>query len=606
VRVSQLRTVENQSFYDTWTSFTVGQSGKPPDDLTSDTGDGAGPDPIRIVSYKIRAEVRPPTELKADAELQIEVREGGQRTLFFELSRFLKVDRVEADGAAVEFIHNPALKGSHLEARGDDLMAVVFPNPLMSGQRVHLGFFYGGAVLSDAGGGLLRVGDRGTWYPNRGLNNADYDLEFRYPAGWNLVATGKPLQVDAADQGSAGDQVAHWISERPIPVAGFNLGKYIRAEAHAGAIPVDVYAARGVEKTFPTGQARDQAAIAIAPSPAKNAQPVADLAASAIDFFAHRFGPYPYGSLAIAQMPGEVSQGWPGLIFLSSFSFLTDTERASLHMTAAERVLGSYVLVHETAHQWWGDTVGWAGYRDQWLVEALANYSALMLLESRDPEQFRIVMEKYRKDLLETNQQGLPLSDDGPVTLGARLSNSQFPGAYEAISYERGTWLFHMLRCMLRDAEHNAGSAKQGDPEPFERTLLKLRNRYEGKAITTAELLRVFETDLPPSLQYEGRKSLDWFYQGWVNGTAIPRYRLQGVKFTDHANETSVSGTILQTDAPEDLVTSIPIYSIINKKTLLLGRVFADGPETQFHLKAPVGTRKVLLDPEQTVLSQEK
>src|SRR5579863_2725111 len=70
VRVSQLRTVENQSFYDTWTSFTVGQSGKPPDDLTSDTGDGAGPDPIRIVSYKIRAEVRPPTELKADAELQ--------------------------------------------------------------------------------------------------------------------------------------------------------------------------------------------------------------------------------------------------------------------------------------------------------------------------------------------------------------------------------------------------------------------------------------------------------------------------------------------------------------------------------------------------------
>jgi len=39
---------------------------------------------------------------------------------------------------------------------------------------------------------------------------------------------------------------------------------------------------------------------------------------------------------------------------------------------------------------------------------------------------------------------------------------------------------------------------------------------------------------------------------------------------------------------------------------VLLGRVFADGPETAFHLTAPLGARKVVVDPEQTVLSRPR
>lgn len=613
VRVSQLRAVEDQSYYDTWTSFTFDQSGRPPDDLTSDTGDGAAADEIQIEKYKIRAEVRPPTELKATAEVQVQVREGGSRTMLFELSRFLKIEHVEADEIPVEFIHNPALEGSRLASRGDDLVALVFPKPLVTGARMRLRFTYGGDVLADAGRGLLYVGARGTWYPNRGLTMADYDLQFRYPPPWELVATGKQTNDVDGPPATANQEVSRWVTEHPIPLAGFNLGKYVRAQAHAGAVVVDVYAARGVEKTFPQAATpgvdagHPLLAMPVVPSPARNAQPVADLAAKAIDFFSSRFGPYPYGSLAITQMPGNLSQGWPGLIFLSSFSFLDSTERASLHISDVDSVLDKYLLVHETAHQWWGDTVTWAGYRDQWLVEALANYSSLMLLENLDPAGFRMVMQQYRENLLSSNEQNVPLSKDGPVTLGGRLSNSQFPDGYDIISYQRGTWLLHMLRCMMRDAEHAKNTAsEQKGPDAFQRTLLKLRNRYDGKPITTADLVRAFEADLPPSLYYDGHKSLDWFFQGWINGAAIPRLRLQGVKFSDRARETLVNGTILQTDGPDDLVTSVPIYAETGKHTVLLGRVFADGSQTPFHLTAPAGTRKILLDPEQTVLKQEK
>jgi aminopeptidase N len=345
------------------------------------------------------------------------------------------------------------------------------------------------------------------------------------------------------------------------------------------------------------------------PSPARNAQAVANSCARAIDFFAQRFGPYPYSSLALTQMPGAVSQGWPSLIFLSSFSFLTPEEKAQLHMSNVSAILSENVVAHETAHQWWGDLLSWKSYRDQWLFEALANYSALMLLESESPSKFRLVMEKYREDLLAKNKEGSRLADAGPVTFGTRLNCSHFPAGYDAISYGRGTWLFHMVRTMLRDAERSRSgraanlSEAQADA-PFLRALSKARERFQERAINTREFLQLFEEELPPSLRYEGAKSLDWFYEGWINGTALPHLELQSVKFAQKERDSAVSGTIVQKDSPQELVTVVPVYAVLAGKNVLLGQVFADGPETSFHLTAPSGTRKIVLDPYQTLLTR--
>ncbi|MBZ5721524.1 MAG: hypothetical protein LAO03_14185 [Acidobacteriia bacterium] len=618
----QLRTTEGQSYYDVWTSFSLNQPGSRQESIGIVAGEEGVSDDLSISRYHIHSSIKPPTQLDCEASLQMEVRQGGQRAVFFELSRFLQIKEVTADGHPVEFIHNQALEGTQLSRRGNDLVALVFPQPLRAGQKIELRFLYGGEVLSEAGGGLLYVGARGTWYPNRGLAMSNFDLEFHYPAGWTLLATGKPVDAAATDPSEpatpASDQVSHWVTERPIPVAGFNLGKYTRAVARAGDTLVATYAA-GVERAFPKTTAqtvlpevpglprgRNQTVEVVQPppSPAQNAQPIADKSARAIDFFARCFGPYPYSELALTQMPGTLSQGWPGLIFLSSFSFLTPNEKSGLHMTPADTAISESVVAHETAHQWWGDLIVWSGYRDQWIFEALANYSSLMLLESESPQQFRAVMERYRQDLLQKNKDGAQLLDAGPVTLGSRLSSSHFPDGYDAISYGRGTWLFHMLRNMMRDASSKTPPSRQVTDEPFVRALRRARERYQGKAMTTRELLRVFEEDLPPSMSYEGRKSLDWFYQSWVNGTAVPRLELQGAKFIDKGRTTAVSGTILQKSAPKELVTLVPVYAMVAGKSVLVGQVFADGPETQFHLTAPAGARKLVLDPNQTVLSR--
>ncbi len=294
-------------------------------------------------------------------------------------------------------------------------------------------------MLSEAGNGLLYVGEHGTWYPNLGMAMALFDLQFRYPSGWTLVATGHRTGLETAGE----QQTSRWLSERPVPVAGFNLGKYSQTTTRAGNVDVVTYATSSVERGFAGTTSAEtkipdifkmpSSAVSLgtfaptAPSPRENAQMVGATSAKALEFYQQCFGPFPFGELDLTQFPGSTSQGWPGLVFLSSYGFLSSEQREHIESDPSLRLISEQVIAHETAHQWWGDLVTWRGYRDQWVMEALANYSALLLLESHNPAQFRLVMQKYRDDLLEKNKDGVPLMDAGPVTLGLRLSSSEFP-----------------------------------------------------------------------------------------------------------------------------------------------------------------------------------
>jgi hypothetical protein len=631
VAAGQHRRVDGEDFYDMWASFAVpAPAGSAPISERSKDDEPSAVD-FDITNFKIDARIKPVKQLEAKATLSVTARQRTRRVMFFELSRFLRVSEVLADGKPVEFIHNQAVEGSHLAKQGNDAIAVILPDSLEQGHKLELTFKYSGSVLSEAANGLLYVGDHGTWYPNRGFAMASFELEFTYPAAWTLVATGHRTQINAA----GGEQTSKWITQRPVPVAGFNLGKYSQDVNRTGNVAIATYATVNVERGFPgTAKLADSVnpsmprpgsavprdglrtfpmiSVPQLPSPAVNTQAVGAASAKAIEFYGRYFGPYPYGELNITQMPGSVSQGWPGLIFLSSYSFLTTQEKTKIEPDAVRRILSDQVIAHETAHQWWGDLVNWSGYRDQWMMEALANYSSLMLLESQDPSKFRRVMATYRDDLLAKGPKGTPLMNAGPVTLGFRLSSSQFPGAYQPICYGRGTWMLHMLRTMMRDAQSKGpsgtGSSRRMEDEPFLRALRKLRKEYEDKALSTAELMHIFESELPPSLWYEGHKSLDWFYEGWINGSAIPAFELRDVKFTgkEKSKTTLVTGTLVQDQAPDTLVTAIPIYASIGGKKIFLKRIFAEGEETQFRISAPAGTRTLVIDPEQTLLSRAK
>jgi hypothetical protein len=165
-----------------------------------------------------------------------------------------------------------------------------------------------------------------------------------------------------------------------------------------------------------------------------------------------------------------------------------------------------------------------------------------------------------------------------------------------------------MLRTMMRPSADGTGqeTPTQLANEPFVRALRKLTKDDADKTVTTAMVLQVFASELPESLRYEGHKSLDWFYESWINGKAIPLFNLRDIKFTDQGKTTVVSGTLVQEDAPETLTSAVPLYATIAGKSVFLKRVFAEGRETQFRLSAPAGTRRLAIDPEHTLLSRAK
>ncbi len=446
---------------------------------------------------------------------------------------------------------------------------------------------------------------------------ANYDLSFRWPQPWSLIATGKRVSLQREGDGFVG----HWVSEQPIPIAGFNLGEYVESSAKEQSIEVDTYAARGSEDQRATPSAANRSSPLLSPhapgtvepvpnppalqNPADTGKSLAERAAETLSNESQMLGPYPFSSLSLTENPSAESQGWPGLVFLSSYAYLQTDQLRAMNLSAADAIIYSEVMMpHELAHQWYGDQVSWASYHEQWLLEGLANYVSLLLLERSQPADVQLTLENYRQILASRSREGRRIVEAGPVTLGSRLSSSHFPNGYEIITYGRGTWLIHMLRWMLRDASRTPANPA-GDDTVFLAFLRSLVQQYQGKEITNTNFEEAVEAVLPKSLWFENRKSLDWFFDGWVNGTAFPQLELSGVRLTRNGKAPTVaSGVIHQNSAPFDLVTSVPIYGLAGDRQIYLGRVFAEGADTRFTLDAPAEVKQLELDPYHTVLTE--
>ena len=86
------------------------------------------------------------------------------------------------------------------------------------------------------------------------------------------------------------------------------------------------------------------------------------------------------------------------LVYLPICGFLDDTQRHFLLQRGGEDMYWKIVTPHEVAHQWWGQTVGFGSYRDQWMSEGFANTSASIFLQATEPkgDKFREFWKEQR------------------------------------------------------------------------------------------------------------------------------------------------------------------------------------------------------------------
>jgi hypothetical protein len=594
------------SFYDVWTSHRV-------------PGIPAFPVSFRALHYSIETTISPNNSMDATASVRLRTVSGTERVLAFQLSRALTIDSVTGEhGATLAFFQNEGMNLQERSARGNDYLDVVLPQAPPPNQEFTLHFHYRGNVIQNAGNGVLFVGARESWYPHFGdsAEFSDYDLLLRWPHKLRLVATGSKLE-----EHEEGDfRVGHWKAEKPISVAGFNLGEYASASVAAGTHSIEVYANRELEADLLKRlSARDMEALDLSPrqfgatatghpvaappppspSPADALKQLGKEIGSSIRFYEAFAGPFPFHNLSVSQIPGTFGQGWPGLLYVSTYSFLPSEaqQRAGLS-TAGQQHYTELVPYHEVAHQWWGNVVAWSSYRDQWIDEAIANYLAVLFADTKkNPDhKLHVWLARYRQQLVEKSPGGSePAGDIGPLILGLRLNSSKSPSGYEEIVYSKGTWIIHMLREMLRQPDARDPDAR------FIALLQTLVTKYAYRALSTDDLQHEVEAVMTSGMDLEGGRSMEWFFDEWVRGTGIPHYR---VEFTTHHTEKGylIRGELFQTGVPHSFIASVPLYAGGAGHGVLLGTVVAAGPETKFQFVATVPPHKIVVDSRMTLL----
>jgi hypothetical protein len=605
--LGQPRTVGKAVYYDVWSSYQV------PGSTPFSMG-------INAIRYSIDTTIQPDNSLEASASIEFRASAGSQQFLGVQLSRALKISAVTGDnGEALPFFQNEGLTQQEINSRGQDSLIVFLPKPPAQGSTFKLHFRYSGNVIEDAGNSVLFVGARESWYPHYGdaAEFALYDLTFHWPKRLRLVATG----TKSAEREEGDSRVATWKTEIPVPEAGFNLGEYASSSVSSESRTIDVYANKQLEEFLrsrlsaptPSEDASRHTSISrlplgndmppLPPSPAAFLRQLAREIDSSIRFYELYCGPFPFHTLGVSQIPGGFGQGWPGLLYLSTFSYLPDEAQYRAGLSSTGRAFFTDVVpFHEVAHQWWGNVVGWSSYEDQWIDEAISEYLALQFADSKKNQDHPLNtwLAHYRKRLT-TKAEGddrVP-ADIGPVIAGRRLISSRSPDAYNVVVYAKGTWIIHMLHEMLRQP----GGASGKDPDArFIGLLHTLVSKYARKALTTADLQREVEAVMTPRMDLEGGRSMEWFFDEYVRGTGIPHYRVQ---FASRSSEKGfqIRGKLMQEGVPHSFIAPVPIYATTTPgRTIFLGTVVATGEETSFTFTSAVQPRKLLIDPHMTLL----
>jgi aminopeptidase N len=303
---------------------------------------------------------------------------------------------------------------------------------------------------------------------------------------------------------------------------------------------------------------------------------------------ASRFGPPALPQLTVSPIPDTFGQGFPGLIYLSTLAYLKNLPGSTrLPVTTPVELFFQDVLqAHEVAHQWWGNRVTSATYRDVWLMEALANYSALLYLEKRKGgHSVELMLDFYRSELLAKSASGQIVDSTGPIVLGPRLENSQEPHAWRSIIYGKGSWIIQMLRRRMGD-------------ERFFSMLSELIARYGGKEISTENFRELAARFLPPK---SDDPKLEAFFEQWVYGTGIPTLKLAW-SVEGKAPSLRLVGTLTQSDVDEDFSAVAPVEIQVARGRTITRWVRSEADPVTFTVALTQPPLKVALDPHYAVL----
>lgn len=309
----------------------------------------------------------------------------------------------------------------------------------------------GGWQTSQSGGAFAagQPHSASAWYPvnDHPRDKAKFHLAARVPEGWKVVSNGTERSTGTAD----GWTTSEWASENPmasyLTTIGVDKWDVRRSQLSDGTPVVDAYA--------PGAEAAE-----------RNERRLPEI----LDFLSSKFGEYPHASAG-------------GIFLADPIGFSLETQTRPVYTVKADLD----TIVHEQAHQWYGDSVSIDKWRDICQNECFASYAQWMWQEEKEGQNLD---QKYR-DAVRT---------ESPEFWSGKLVDMGQGEEFTSV-YDKGQLAVHALRRQI------------GEPA-FDRVLKEWPQLHRGGNAHWEQFEQLTE-------RISGQ-DLDGFFQEWFHGDRIP------------------------------------------------------------------------------------
>ena len=494
---------------------------------------------FEVTRYAIEAELFPSTHiLTAKARIDF-VPKTDLTTMSFELHSILRVEKVvDATGQDLRF------------RREGLAFHVDFLNPALEGKASSITVHYGGSLASADGSPvenlqLAYIAPEGSyllyparWFPVTGYGVSRFaaSLRITVPSDETVIASGRAL-APLRQPGKV--TYTYEFDERSFPGTVL-AGKYVVQPATAVGADIALYLKPGHENL---------------------AASYGEAAGKIQAFFSEKFGGLPSGHLAVVEIADGTVGGYtaPGVVAIAARGFSTPVNYR--------------LLAHEISRQWWRGLLSPASPDDAFLDEGLATYSAAMYVEEAAGQA------AFEDTMREIQVGALSHEEAAPIAQASRLH--EFTPEYQAIVFQKGAMVFHMLRWVLGE-------------DAFLKTLQTLVRDYAWKSISTDEFEKLAEK--------VSNQELTYFFAQWVSSTGVPQFkRTWAVYRTGKGYQ--VVGKVQQDLDIFRMPVEIRVYAEGRKP--INDRVEMVGTTADFTVNTPTRPLRVVVDPASRILKYD-
>jgi aminopeptidase N len=332
------------------------------------------------------------------------------------------VDAVSINNAAVDYTH------------GNDELIISLPAPSAKNQIVTFTIQYHGIPYDGLRIGATKLGDRSFFnenWPNRGrhwlpivdhpYDKASSEFIVKAPSHYKVVSNG--LLMEESELGNS-TRLTHWKQSVPVSSWLFVLGVADFAVKY-----VDEFRGKSIQ-TWVYAKNRE-AGFYDFDEPTKKV----------LEFYSNYVGPYAYEKLANIQTPSVNG----GMETSSAIFYGEDL------VTGKRDERTRNVVIHEIAHQWFGNAITETTWDDAWLSEGFATFFTLLFIENEYGK------EEYTKGIIKARKSVYDMSVKMPDFSIVSNRTAEKEDVTSGITYQKGAWVIHMLRDLMGEKNFKKG-----------------------------------------------------------------------------------------------------------------------------------------------------